>query len=846
MTAADDLVFHMHRVQTAERDLRDLVMLWQMIESSASISCPNDVGTILPTLIGTRERFNDLQQRLIGQMVTEQRASLGEELTATAQCAVDTLVRNLYERTADVGFLATDDVVRQFCRGTSDAQQADRASMVQRLREYQSKYTVYDDVILLSPAGAVLARLNEEASLANSTDPLIKDALAANTYVERFGRSDLGINNAPALLYAHRINGPDGRPAGVLVLRFRFEDEMRRIFNGGDGLVPQEIALVLLDKSGRVIATNDHGHIPNDVVLPPINSGQVSRTFFAGREYLAVSCASDGYQGYSGPAWRAQAMVSLLTAFRTRDDGAPSADNIPLDSPELVAIDAEAQFINRELRQAVWNGRLMTSAQNGDQARLKAVLTQVNTAGTRTRSRVETAIKDLYSTAISRMRIQAGQLARLATDLMDRNLYERANDCRWWALSPALQRMLAAPNDPATTPALNRLLDQVNDLYTVYSRLIAFDMQGVVRGVSRAEGSADLLGSTVDDRWLGSVRALRGSQSYAVSPFEATSAHDHGPTYVFLSAVKDGSDNHRPLGGLAIVFHAAREFRTMLDDILGERAGFAAFFDTSGTVLAATGDAAIEATAITPQTGLEVIEHGGAHYACARVLASGYREFKKGDGYDNGVHAVVALRLGSTERRLNSLSDRQIVSGPLRDRSQAVEAAIFQVGSMRCALPVSALMEAISQKGLVRTPNADGVTLGLLEAKSSRGAQLVRVSCARRLFNIPYPARATDGIVLILRAPNRPDMPALGLRVDDVLAVVEFDREDLQETPPGLRSFAPWVAGLMPRDVVTAEGHESVLVQWLDVEWFTGQGPPGESEARALDESVSMTEAQEA
>ncbi|MDO9315511.1 MAG: chemotaxis protein CheW [Burkholderiaceae bacterium] len=846
MTAPDDLVFHMHRVQAAERDLHDLGMLWQMIESSASISCPNDVGAILPTLVRTRERFNDLQQRLIEQMVTEQRASLGEDLSATAQCAVDTLVRNLYERTADVGFLATDDVVRQFCHGTAEAQQADRASMVQRLREYQSKYTVYDDVILLSPAGAVLARLDEHSSLEISTDPLVKDALAASTYVERFGPSDLGRNDASALLYAHRINSPDGRSAGVLVLRFRFEDEMRRIFNGDDGLVPQEIALVLLDKAGRVIATSDQGHIPNDVVLPPIASEQVSRTYFAGREYLAVNCASHGYQGYSGPAWRAQAMVSLLTAFRTRDDGAPPADNIPLDSPELIAIDAEAQAINRELRQAVWNGRLMTSTQNGDQARLKAVLTQVNTAGTRTRSRVETAIKDLYSTAISRMRIQAGQLARLATDLMDRNLYERANDCRWWALSPALQRMLATPDDPATTPALNGLLDQVNDLYTVYSRLIAFDMQGIVRGVSRAEGSADLVGSTVDGRWLGSVRALRGSQNYAVSPFEATSAHEHGPTYVFLSIVKDGSDNNRPLGGLAIVFHAAREFRTMLNDILGERAGFAAFFDTSGTVLAATGDAAIESAAVDPKAGIAVLEHAGAHYACARVRAGGYREFKKGDGYDNGVHAVVALRLGSNERRQTALSDKQIISGPLRDRAQALEAAVFQVGSMRCALPVSALMEAISQKGLVRTPNADGVTLGLLEAKSAQGPQLVRVMCARRLFNIPYPARSTDGIVLILRSPNRPGMPALGLRVDDVLAVVEFDRDDLQETPLGLKSFAPWVAGMLRREMSTAEGNEPVLVQWLDVDWFTSQGPTDTTEARTLDKPLLLAEVQEA
>eukprot|EP01035_Chromulina_nebulosa_P001439 gene1439-1917_t len=85
---------------------------------------------ILPTLIQTRERFNELQQRLIARMVDEQKTTLGDELMAQAQCALDILVRNLYERTADVGFLATDDVVLAFCSGDTDYQQAHRAAKV--------------------------------------------------------------------------------------------------------------------------------------------------------------------------------------------------------------------------------------------------------------------------------------------------------------------------------------------------------------------------------------------------------------------------------------------------------------------------------------------------------------------------------------------------------------------------------------------------------------------------------------------------------------------------------------------------------------------------------------------
>ncbi len=834
MAVHDDLVVHMHRVQTGERDLRDLGMLWQMIDSSAAISCPDEVAPILPTLIQTRERFNELQQRLIARMVDEQKAALGDELMAQAQCAIDILVRNLYERTADVGFLATDDVVLAYCSGDADHQQAHRTAMVNRLRDYQAKYTVYDDIVLLSPTGEVLVRMDTTAALTRSSDSIVAEALRAPAYVERFRLSDLGTGDTPDLLYAHRITTPAGVNVGVLVLRFRFIDEMQRIFHSGDGQAPQEVALVLIDEAGRVIATNDEGHVPTSVTLRPVVNGQVMRTSFAGRDYLTVACASPGYQGYPGPAWRAQAMVSLLTAFRHRDGGAPIPSDVLLDSPELIAIDSETQRINRDLRTAVWNGRLMASTQTDKQGQLKAVLTQVSVAGMRTRARVDLAIKDLYGTSINRMQLRAEQLATLATDLIDRNLYERANDCRWWALSPALQRALSAPDDGSQTRALNGLLDHVNGLYTVYSRLIAFDARGVIRGVSRAAEAPTLVGSAIDPRWAMAAQALHSSQQYAVSAFEATDTHAEGPTYVFLSAVRDAANGNPLLGGLAIVFNAAREFTNMLEELVGERTGFAAFVDDSGAVIASSLPTGVERSAIEVPGGQGVVEHDGAHYACARVRTTGYREFKISDGYDNRLSAVVALRLGAIERRRLNLSDQTLIHTPVADRAHALEVAVFQVGSMRYALPASVLIDAVAKSEIVRTPNANPTMVGLVDARGPAGHPMVPVICARQQFGVRYQPRLTDGVVLVLRCPGRPELPLMGLRVDDLLAVADIDRRDLQESPRGFQSFAPWVRGLLPMQVNTEHGKEPVLVQWMDVDWLTSLAQPAGVKAETV------------
>jgi chemotaxis signal transduction protein len=823
---ADDLLPHMRRVQGAERDLHDLGMVWQMIESSAAISCPEEVAPILPTLVVTRNRFEALQQRLIAQMVVENEAELRDELQAKAQCAIDILVRNLYERTADVGFLATDEVVREFCAAPDPG---GRDAMAARLADYRAKYTVYDDVMLLSTQGEMLVRLDRAATLVRSHDDIVARALVTPGFVEGFGRSDLAEDGQPALLYAHRVAAPDGRALGVLVLRFRFADEMQRIFasiHGGG----QHMALLLVDAGNRVIASSDTMHVPTGAGLEPLPDATLSLSNFAGCEYLALRCASAGYQGYAGPAWRAQAMVSLLTAFRSRsdDDAGTGTDtaggSLPLDNPALLAMNHDAEAINRELRRVVWNGRLMAGERSSGRMRLKAVLQQVQQAGVRTRERVALAIHGIHRTSLARTRRQALELARLAADILDRNLYERANDCRWWALSPLLRTQLAAPASPAGTAALTALLDHVNGLYTVYSRLVAFDAQGAVRAASRSEGAPGLVGSAVPAPWLHAVGQLGDAQRYAVSEFESTLLHEQGDTWVYLAAVRaPGQATGTPVGGIAIVFNAAAELPAMLRDVLGGRKGFAAFVDAQGRVLAATDAALAGALAPALRGATDMPQHAGTHYACARVCGGGYREFKTADGCDNRVAAVVGLTLGVAERRGLPLSKLALrASGARLAPERQIEVAMFQVGAERYALPASQVMEAVTRDVLVPTPGASGVLLGMAEVRThasatrAAGSELVHVACARRLFGLHTPPRADDGVILVLRSRRDPARPVLALRVDDVLGVLELARDDLHPVPAGFSAFAPWVGGLLDCEADGDRSAEHVLVQWLD------------------------------
>lgn len=822
MHIVDDLLPHMRRVSNAERDLRDLGLLWQMIEASSAISCPDEAESILPMLAQTRARFASLQARLLGQLGSGSVAELHEELGATAQCAIDLLVRNLYERSADVGFLSTDEPLRRFCAADALEREAQRPALLQRLAAYRATYSVYDDIVLLAPDGRVLARLGgvDGHSPATSQDPLLAAALAARGPVERHGRSDLGDGDAAVLLYGHRVDDGAGRCVGVLVLRFRLADEMERIF---DSVADHrhQAALLLLDAEQRVVASSDSAHVPLGTRLRPGPAGELALISFGGREYLSVLRGGTAYQGYAGLGWRALVMLPPSVAFRHHHDDVDDSAHLTLDNSELTAIRAEVDAINADLRRVVWNGRLVAGLHSGAQARLKAVLQQINEAGSRTRDRVAAAIQDLYRSSLGRAHQQAQGLARLAADMLDRNLYERANDCRWWALSPVLERVLAQPDSAEGRRELAAVLAHVNSLYTVYTRLVVFDAEGRIRAVSNDDADAPLAEGTLDPAWLQACAALQDPQRYAVSDFVASPLSGGVPTYVYLAAVR-ADQPRRHVGGIAIVFDAAREFGAMLQGVLGGRPGLGAFVDAAGRVLASTEPTLAVGQPLPFDATQAIVVHGKTTCAAASVAASGYREYKhEAGGNHGGLRAVVALHLGSQERRRVAMHDHPVVPLPPTSRSQARAFALFHIGAGRFALPADCVLEARPKEGLVRAPLSLAHAAGLLEVPAPGGSTVVPVVCGRSLFGVHYAPRPTDGVVLVLSLPGAPDVPVMGLRVDDVLSVADVGSEHQQPAPAGLRQHSPLLCGLLRLAVQTpgqppGQAPGEVLVQLLD------------------------------
>jgi len=145
----------MQSLQKLEKTLKRIDTSWKVIETTARVVSPPGGAGFIETLEHTRLAFSRLAQELVAQIAQTHWENRHHDLASRAQVAIDILVRNLFERTADVGFIATDVPLVDFVRHTGGSADAMRA----RLQAYRSKYTVYDDILLLDLQGQVLLSL---------------------------------------------------------------------------------------------------------------------------------------------------------------------------------------------------------------------------------------------------------------------------------------------------------------------------------------------------------------------------------------------------------------------------------------------------------------------------------------------------------------------------------------------------------------------------------------------------------------------------------------------------------------------------------------------------------------
>jgi chemotaxis signal transduction protein len=753
----------------------------------------------------TRRSFSELAADLINQLGTEAFRKCCQEMTSKAQVTINILVRNLFERTADIGFLSTDEDIRAFAKNSADSDA--RAALQRRFEEYVRKYSVYSDIILLNPQGHILARLNEKASVDQSVDPLIHEAMTAKAaYIEKFGESDLVPDQKRSLIYAFRVTDTTGTVLGVLCLCFRFENEAELIFSN---LAAEDdwSVITILDQTGVVIASSDPHHIPIGARLSLQHDSECQIVRFGAVQYIAASRAAQPYQGYGGPPWYGHVMVPLQHAFNSD----PSQVEQEIDSAVLSRVSGASELftqdvrniptkanrILRELSRSVWNGSVSQGGgqDSGTAAFSRIILKEISETGARTKDVFERSIADLHKTVVTSL-LRGNQFhAALAIDIMDRNLYERANDCRWWALASTISESLAREQrSDQDAEIVDSILRTINGLYTVYTNILVFDAQG--RIVSCSNESA-LKGTVLTDRWISSILSLRDTQGYAVSEFAPTPLYGDRPTYVYGAAIRK-SPELPAVGGVAIVFDSEPQFNAMLNDALPRdgngnvnKDSFALFVEPGGRVIACSNTRfqpsdtlSLDGTFLqldpgTGHSGITIID--GAYYAVGAQCSSGYREYKgKHDAYKNPVIALVLTRLCEAKAQESLVRGRSGVIRSDRMRTGTKEdIATFRIGQRWYAARVNEIVETINDASLFPIPFMPALMIGCTTYKDAP----LPVLDLRRLLDGAVgvaESRETSNQIVIMK---KPDGTCFGLLVEDLGEITEVLADRLAPLP---------------------------------------------------------------
>nr|WP_211922117.1 cache domain-containing protein [Desulfolutivibrio sulfodismutans] len=667
----------MASVTQCQNVLTRLDRQWTRATLTGKINCSRIAQTLIDFIITTQDNFASLQTTLLDTLVLESTQKVVLEISAVAQVAIDILKRNLFERTADVGFLATDDELVRFLLDGQGHMEA--AQIIEdRLREYREKYTVYDEIIVLDDQGRVRAHLDHENRITRTADPLFKETLAADSYVETYRESDLAPGRGDALIYSQAIRHPDsGVPLGVLCLVFDFAGEMAGIFENL-AQSSEDIIIMILDESGKAIASSDPAKAPAGRTYAMARNDDFHLEQIAGEPYLAKTLATNGYQGFFGLPWYGHVAKRVTTAFRNGSNGHGLDERTirqnAIFSGRLVQVEEASENVLSDLELVVQNGEIMAAkkslqadlSERVEAQALPYVLNEVKKIGDQVQHVFQTSTDALLKLVTSSRLHDVRFLAQLAIDIMDRNLYERANDCRWWALTSDFRHFLDKPVlPPDERDRMREILAYINSLYTVYTNLFVYDTSGTILACSNPDENHHV-GRVLQADFVSRTLRLVDSQHYCVSGFEPTDlyATDGAPrrTYIYNASITSLADPGTVLGGIGIVFDSEPQFLSMLrdclprdgqGDILNGSEGM--FVTPGGLVIASTnpdiapGDVVDVSQIFCQLTCGQFTSHLVAEddrlYAVGCAHSAGYREYKRDGVYANDLLSVIRVRI---------------------------------------------------------------------------------------------------------------------------------------------------------------------------------------------------------
>lgn len=270
---------------------------------------------------------------------------------------------------------------------------------------------------------------------------------------------------------------------------------------------------------------------------------------------------------------------------------------------------------------------------------VKNVSDNINSITQMLEREMSASLKDLMTVGESLIaQLRGSRLTDLALnmiEIIDRNLYERSCDVRWWATDSAVVDCLGQAG-PETAAHAGKRLGVILDSYTVYLDLWIVDRHGAVAANGRPERYPRAVGTDVSrESWFRQAMATRDGSEFAVADVGVNPALDNAQVVPYATAIRRGGESDgEVLGVLGIFFDWRPQARAV---VAGVRMGEAEkaitrclLVDQNHRVIAASDDRGLLSETLPLHTGAgetgSYVEDGGDLVGYA--LTPGYETYR--------------------------------------------------------------------------------------------------------------------------------------------------------------------------------------------------------------------------
>jgi hypothetical protein len=145
-------------------------------------------------------------------------------------------------------------------------------------------------------------------------------------------------------------------------------------------------------------------------------------------------------------------------------------------------------------------------------------------------------------------------LALVNIDLIDRNLYERTADVRWWATDGSVVAALTQKTQEAYEFASQRL-NSILQSYTVYYDLVLADVDGNIVANGHKEKYSSVNTNVANTKWFTSAIKTKSGSKFGFQSVNRSPLVNNDLAIVYSSSVRENGDaKGKIIGVLGVIF----------------------------------------------------------------------------------------------------------------------------------------------------------------------------------------------------------------------------------------------------------------------------------------------------